>query len=988
MFVSTDNGDYSIETVGIYPKNLNSAYELTSGANRPEPVSMDGTAFTPDPEKVLSNYNYALIIVAMDNARNWYNTSLIYNVLTQNYNYQEDNIFVLFSWDGNSTSTDYYNNLNGDAIIDDIDGPATYTNIQTTITNLTNDLKHGNQLAVFFTGVPVDNSGIEPLLSFPIDENTLGQYPVTTISQPMEDIATGQMILMFDLNSSTDVAAYFSDPIGDGVACPNRFLLCSTFSNEENQAEMYFSGGKYSEQLFYWASAARGFLPKHDEPWNTILPAIGYENEGGFPYNTILGLETHPGDNNLDDNLDGFIQMGEAFQYANDMNTWSDNGYCYIPFEPGESNFPSNIDEIPFIEDLLNLQGLCGEVENSQTLQGNFVTYAYLEIGEGVLLTFDNGSEININGGLNSNYETSSISFLENTIINPGQGGSISINNAGFSVGANSVFNKTDEEDLFIFINNKESLDFDQIDINRCYITFSVNNLNMNLCNINNTKLDTWGVETVNLDNSTFDGSSVVFDCMFCPPGTNSSLNIQNCTINQNIYELVYAFKALNYENVIINNNNFGFAGNALELWDCGYSTNEAIISNNTFQVNFPNGLILYNTIANLTMNKFIGNRTGLRLLNSSSAAIWGDKEAGSPSTTQYFYNNAIQGIYVSHASFHYFRANAFECSPPGSMVFIYHTGTPPSGSLDVRFNYWGTDFKPETQLLPDGSYSYDPIWYPGDGSSEDDAAKLSYDASNDLLIDGNYPEAETGFKEVVAQFPQSSYSHPALKKLFVIEQFSGKSFGDLKSYLLTDNVILNNPNLKKLSEKIANQCDIASENWEDAIGWLETEIESPESIEDSIYSIIDLGNTYLLMQNSGNKSSYYVGKYPEFKPKSKIAHFKTTEELLLLLPRDNSSQGQIQNLSSLDSGELLQNFPNPFKGSTQVWYKLENESIVQLSVYNYTGQLISTINEGTKTKGTHHIDFNANGMKNGIYFYSIRINGQTTDSKKMTIMK
>lgn len=48
VFVSTDNGDYSIETVGIYPKNLNSAYELTSGANRPEPVSMDGTAFTPD----------------------------------------------------------------------------------------------------------------------------------------------------------------------------------------------------------------------------------------------------------------------------------------------------------------------------------------------------------------------------------------------------------------------------------------------------------------------------------------------------------------------------------------------------------------------------------------------------------------------------------------------------------------------------------------------------------------------------------------------------------------------------------------------------------------------------------------------------------------------------------------------------------------------------------------------------------------------------
>jgi len=51
-------------------------------------------------------------------------------------------------------------------------------------------------------------------------------------------------------------------------------------------------------------------------------------------------------------------------------------------------------------------------------------------------------------------------------------------------------------------------------------------------------------------------------------------------------------------------------------------------------------------------MNTFVGNRTGLRLLNGSSAAIWGDEAA----TTQYFHHNAIQGIYVSLASFHHFR--------------------------------------------------------------------------------------------------------------------------------------------------------------------------------------------------------------------------------------------------------------------------------------------------------------------------------------------
>lgn len=57
VFISADNGDYSIEVVSIYPKNLNSSFEEISSADRPEPIAMDGSAFIPDPQKVESNYN-------------------------------------------------------------------------------------------------------------------------------------------------------------------------------------------------------------------------------------------------------------------------------------------------------------------------------------------------------------------------------------------------------------------------------------------------------------------------------------------------------------------------------------------------------------------------------------------------------------------------------------------------------------------------------------------------------------------------------------------------------------------------------------------------------------------------------------------------------------------------------------------------------------------------------------------------------------------
>ena len=105
-------------------------------------------------------------------------------------------------------------------------------------------------------------------------------------------------------------------------------------------------------------------------------------------------------------------------------------------------------------------------------------------------------------------------------------------------------------------------------------------------------------------------------------------------------------------------------------------------------------------------------------------------------------------------------------------------------------------------------------------------------------------------------------------------------------------------------------------------------------------------------------------------------------------MPGDERSKSLQESLSTLKAGELLQNIPNPFTGSTQIWYKLENEGLVQLTIYSNTRQLIKLIDEGNKTEGLHHIDFEASGLTIGTYYYSISINGQTTDSKKMTIMR
>ena len=90
----------------------------------------------------------------------------------------------------------------------------------------------------------------------------------------------------------------------------------------------------------------------------------------------------------------------------------------------------------------------------------------------------------------------------------------------------------------------------------------------------------------------------------------------------------------------------------------------------------------------------------------------------------------------------------------------------------------------------------------------------------------------------------------------------------------------------------------------------------------------------------------------------------------------------------SLSNKKQTSCYPNPFSSTTQIWYKLDQDSKVEIKVYNHIGQLVKTYTEGSQSKGSHHINFDAKDLTSGMYFYSITVDGQLTDSKKMTLIK
>jgi predicted GH43/DUF377 family glycosyl hydrolase len=83
----------------------------------------------------------------------------------------------------------------------------------------------------------------------------------------------------------------------------------------------------------------------------------------------------------------------------------------------------------------------------------------------------------------------------------------------------------------------------------------------------------------------------------------------------------------------------------------------------------------------------------------------------------------------------------------------------------------------------------------------------------------------------------------------------------------------------------------------------------------------------------------------------------------------------------------LSQNYPNPFNPSTTIEFHLSKSADVRIEVFNIAGQKIKTLVNKKMSAGTHQVQFNAQRLTSGVYFYRIEA-GEFQDVKKMIIIK
>lgn len=80
-------------------------------------------------------------------------------------------------------------------------------------------------------------------------------------------------------------------------------------------------------------------------------------------------------------------------------------------------------------------------------------------------------------------------------------------------------------------------------------------------------------------------------------------------------------------------------------------------------------------------------------------------------------------------------------------------------------------------------------------------------------------------------------------------------------------------------------------------------------------------------------------------------------------------------------------NFPNPFKRETNIYFNLEKESQVSISIFTLQGKLIETIFDGKLGRGTQYQTWTPRNLERGIYLYKIRTE-EKIESGKMVYLK
>ena len=320
--------------------------------------------------------------------------SAVYSTLTNVYGYPKSNIYVLY----NTGSSLFGNDLDGDG-----DPDINYDARKETITNVFNELSGksndypeipeldvDDQLFIFVDDHGGRNNGISYFTT------PTGVYYDTTMAKDLEQVKCAQMAVLMQPCKSGGFPVRLTDYVNYNVQCKNRSVHSSS-NNEWSWSENIITHNNYCEFTYYWVAAVRGYYPGNPIDHYNTNPWDNSYQTGTNPFPNYPGHDSYP-DFDPDLNGDGYIQMEEAFNYADALDRYSPNGFYHsfyynnaLVIENPQQSINIGFDSNDY---LLTLGGIAGLVSVSQSVDNrNYLCGGNLTIGQGKSVTFNTGSK-------------------------------------------------------------------------------------------------------------------------------------------------------------------------------------------------------------------------------------------------------------------------------------------------------------------------------------------------------------------------------------------------------------------------------------------------------------------------------------------------------------------------------------------------------------------------------------------------------------------
>ena len=108
---------------------------------------------------------------------------------------------------------------------------------------------------------------------------------------------------------------------------------------------------------------------------------------------------------------------------------------------------------------------------------------------------------------------------------------------------------------------------------------------------------------------------------------------------------------------------------------------------------------------------------------------------------------------------------------------------------------------------------------------------------------------------------------------------------------------------------------------------------------------------------------------------------------LLDEIPLDNLSISTMTDLNQLKNFKIRQLYPNPFNPSLTIELETFVSKSLDVNLFSSNGQLVSKLHSGNLMPGYHQLVWKADNQPNGVYFISVKSNGDDYNIVKKVVL-